>query len=793
VIALWLRLEAGRRWRSLLVLALLVAFATATVLTSVAGARRGASAPDRLLARSYPATAVALPNQPGFDWGRVRALPEVAAMAQFPVSGFGVEGVPISAGPFPTVGNEVFRTIERPVVLQGRMLDPARVDEVMVSARFPSRYHKGVGDTVTLRLMSAAQARDPAFDPTSVGVLKGPRIRARIVGIIRSPWYTDQPGQEPGVVSSPALWTHYQQNLLGPQGYINALIRLRHGEADLPRFRADLARVTGRSDIDVWSITDKFRAPAEKVIRFESASLLACGLAALAASILLIGQSVARYAAGTVADLRVLRAIGMTPRRAVAVAGWGPVVAATAGSTLGFAAAVVASRWMPIGYASDLEPAPGVDIDWAVLGAGWAAAPLLVLAGAMGAAAFFLTRREGQSRRSTAALLASRIGLPVPIVVGTRFALEPGQGRSTVPVRPALIGAVTGVLGVLAAFTFAAGSQDAATHPARFGQVHQLEAFTGFNGQDFGPTRKITSTAARDRDVRAVDDTLISVAEIGRTSVTTYSFAPTGRGSFPVVLNKGRMAARPDEIVLTPGSAQAAHARVGDRVLASGGTRPVEMTVTGIGFVPVGPHNDYNDGGWITGQGHQRLYAGAHYGFKFHELLVVLRDGADQKAVAARLTAATGGAEFAPPEPINAIPMIKDVQQLPVLLAGFLALLAVGAVGHALATAVRRRRHDVAVLRALGMTRWQARWAVVTQATLLAVVGLAFGVPLGIALGRTLWRLLADIMPLAYVPPLALLALLLAAPLALLLANALAAWPGHTATRFRIGHVLRAE
>jgi len=106
---------------------------------------------------------------------------------------------------------------------------------------------------------------------------------------------------------------------------------------------------------------------------------------------------------------------------------------------------------------------------------------------------------------------------------------------------------------------------------------------------------------------------------------------------------------------------------------------------------------------------------------------------------------------------------------------------------------VRRRRVDVAVLRALGMTRWQSRGIVVTQASVLALVGLLFGVPLGVALGRTLWRVVADYTPLQYVPPVAVLALLLVVPCALLVANLLAAWPGRQAARLRIGQVLRTE
>ncbi|MGD0925914.1 MAG: hypothetical protein ABR926_12035, partial [Streptosporangiaceae bacterium] len=65
--------------------------------------------------------------------------------------------------------------------------------------------------------------------------------------------------------------------------------------------------------------------------------------------------------------------------------------------------------------------------------------------------------------------------------------------------------------------------------------------------------------------------------------------------------------------------------------------------------------------------------------------------------------------------------------------------------------------------------------------------------PLGIALGRVIWRTVAGFTPLAYHPPLALLAMLLVAPVALLAANALAAWPQRRAARLHAGQVLRSE
>jgi ABC-type antimicrobial peptide transport system permease subunit len=267
----------------------------------------------------------------------------------------------------------------------------------------------------------------------------------------------------------------------------------------------------------------------------------------------------------------------------------------------------------------------------------------------------------------------------------------------------------------------------------------------------------------------------------------------------PVVLTDGRMPAAADEIVLAPTTADELHAVTGSVVHLAGASGPLPLTVTGIGFVPSGPHNDYSDGAWLTPAGYDRLFKGAHFAFKFHAATVALRPGADVQAVAQRLDAKarkiTGGQAFTftTPDPLTMVQGVKDVAVLPLALSAFLAVLAIGAVGHALATAVRRRGHELAVLRALGLTRPQSRLIIVTQGTLLAVIGLAFGIPLGIALGRILWRAAADVTPLAYRPPVAILALLLIAPAVLLAANLLAAWPARRAARLRVAQILRTE
>src|SRR6201995_4987362 len=254
-----------------------------------------------------------------------------------------------------------------------------------------------------------------------------------------------------------------------------------------------------------------------------------------------------------------------------------------------------------------------------------------------------------------------------------------------------------------------------------------------------------------------------------------------------------------DEIVLAPTTASEMHAAIGSVIRLTGAAEPRALTVTGIGFVPGGPPHDYDSGAWLTPAGYDRLFRGAHFAFKFHVATVALRPGADPQAVAHRLTAKAaaikGGQAFpfeVTPSP-SIIQAVKDVAVLPLALSAFLAVLAIGAVGHALSIAVRRRRHELAVLRALGLTRRQSRLVISTQATLLAMIGLAFGIPLGIALGRILWRAAASTTPLAYNTPWALLTLLLIAPVAVVPATLRPPGPARRAARLRAGQILRTE
>ena len=133
------------------------------------------------------------------------------------------------------------------------------------------------------------------------------------------------------------------------------------------------------------------------------------------------------------------------------------------------------------------------------------------------------------------------------------------------------------------------------------------------------------------------------------------------------------------------------------------------------------------------------------------------------------------------------------IQGTPIALAAVLGLLAIGVVGSFLATSIRRRRRDFAILKTLGFSRRQVSATVAWQATTLILLALLIGIPVGVALGRWVWTRFATNLGAAADPLTPLLAMLVAIPVALVIGNALAAIPGIRARRLRPAEVFRSE
>ncbi len=781
----WVRADLRRRWPSLAVLAALVALASGVVLASAAGARRTGSAYDRLRAGSLPADVAALPNEPGFDWDAVRALPEVAEVGEFAVTTFGVAGfgqgwaADDTVSTFPPASPEMCVSIERGVLRAGRWADPSRPDEVVIGPG-AQRLGIGLGDHLQLQTFLPATL-ETAYSSDLFPPADGPVQDVTVVGIAKGSFLVAD-DTSAAVVPTVAFTERYWDNLVGRSGYVNALVRLRPG-ATIEDFDRDLEAVAGRPVelMDIAALAKRTTNATD----LERNALVAFAVVAAVAACVLIGQALVRLVAVSAADLAPLRALGFTRRQSAAALAAGPVGAGIVGALGGVLLGWRLSTWFPIGVARRLEPFPGADFDAAVLVPGGAVVVAVVVAAvAVVAATTSRSRRRAPAatRRSWLAAAVAAAGAPVPVALGARLALEPGRGRAAVPVRPALVGAVVGVLGVVGAFTFRAGVDRATTDLTLFGQT--WDAVTGMTD---GATR---ARLVDDPEVALVNDTDEVVMEVGERSVTTFALRPL-KGDVDLATLDGRAPEADDEIALAPVERDALGVDIGDDVMIAGPAGDLRYRVVGVALTPSNaPHTGYDEGAWVTSDG-QRRAAPDPDRVKFRGLIVGFGPGVDAHAAVARLN--DEGVALEPVAfPEDAL-MLRGVRNVPLALGAFLGLLAVGAVGHALASAVRRRRRDVVVLRVLGLTRGQARACVAAQATTLALVGLAVGVPLGILIARALWRSVALSTPFIYAAPLALVAVAAIGPVAIAVANALAAGPGRRAARLRPAEVLRAE
>jgi hypothetical protein len=115
------------------------------------------------------------------------------------------------------------------------------------------------------------------------------------------------------------------------------------------------------------------------------------------------------------------------------------------------------------------------------------------------------------------------------------------------------------------------------------------------------------------------------------------------------------------------------------------------------------------------------------------------------------------------------------------------------ALGLTLLSSVRRRRRDIALLKALGFSRRQVVVTIAVQSTIAVGLGALVGLPVGIVVGRSLWDLFANsihAVPHVVVPT---STLLIIAAVALVMANAIAALPARIAARTSPAILLRAE
>jgi hypothetical protein len=170
------------------------------------------------------------------------------------------------------------------------------------------------------------------------------------------------------------------------------------------------------------------------------------------------------------------------------------------------------------------------------------------------------------------------------------------------------------------------------------------------------------------------------------------------------------------------------------------------------------------------------------------------REGVDHAAAVARFKQNFPDvySAYAVPRPSGEVVNIGRVGSLPDAFALFLAVVGVAGLLHALLTALKRRRRDLAVLRAMGFVRGQLGASVLWQSTTIATFGLLAGLPVGIAVGRWVWILVAQGIGVG-TDPLVPYAIVLLVPAVLVAAGVVALPLGVRAGRVPPAAVLRTE
>jgi ABC-type lipoprotein release transport system permease subunit len=805
---MWARSELRRRWVALVVLGLLAGVTTGLATAAVAGARRTDTSWERLRDVTHASDAIVFASQAGIrsddelDYDTFTRLPYVEAIGAFGV--WDATGEPAQSGGYMTTYGDWLHGLDTPRIVEGRAPDPDDPLEVVLSepeAGSPTA-GLGVGDTIDAHFVTQEQQLAGRVDEP-----EGPAVRFRIVGISESPFDLAAIPSTGDLYVGPAFREHYGPGLAA---FSNLVVKLQDPERDLPRLEAAVARKYPGRGVPVYDLA----AAGKRVTNgtdLERYGLLLFAAAVATAGIVIIGQALTRSVRAAGADVPTLVSLGFSRRDAAYALALPHVVSAVVAAAIAVVVAIALSSRFPIGLGREVDPDVGLHVDLPVVVAG-ALLVVVALAGAVALTAWRAASAVGASpwsARSGIASMLLRLGAPVTASIGAGLALEPGRGHRALPTRPAVVGAVAGVLGVIGALTLAAGIGDAATHGERFGSVWDVEVQAGDAPDDAFLTAP--DKLATDPDVSDVTRLARLTIPVGHVVVPFYAIDEVA-GSMDFVLLDGRPPERPGEVVLGPDSADTLAAGVGDDIDIGRGGR---FRVVGLALLPTTPHSSYDQGGWLlpddlaraTPQTERSSLAEAagsdgpltdtellHRIFDFGTVLARFGDGVDGSAATARLADQLGDTVLveAAGEPADQ-ENLRHVRPLPILFAAFSLAVAVGALAHVSASVLRRRRGELAVLRSLGLTPRQARACLGWQATTLAAVGLVVGVPLGVALGRVAWRVVAEATPMVYVAPLAVLALLLVVPVALLVANLLAALPGHRAARLRPADVLRTE
>lgn len=807
---MWVRAVLRRHWRSTVFLALFAGLAAGAVMTAAAYSRRAHTVVERRL------VAAAVPDgsfqscPPGIDpsedispclgfesngeaFDGLVASQHVSA-AKLSV-GFAVAlrgSAALSRQPlFASAVAAEHGEIANVHIARGESVGDLPIDGVVLGESSARAASATLGDEISLAVCDVFSGA--ADDCGPVGKLRVAGL-ARLEGDILPP-RAAPPGFEPtpttfGVFTTLDWWRIHTD---GREGFHTTSFRLADGStfADV---RTDLASllpgwttlVTPYEDVTVQSAL-------REATKLQARTLFVVALILLVAGAVFVGQALLRQVPRELHQQATLTAVGLDRRTFLVGAALRAVPIAALAGAIAVVAATVASVFGPTGLAGRAEVERGLRPDVPVL-LGGAVGVVTFVECAVVAAAWRVTRVRAAGPRRGRRVPG---GLPPALQAGLLLGRGRGGTRTLVA---STAGVAVAVAAVVWAGVITASLARVVATPERYGASWDYGVGMPNSAGDFADL-----TAEVRADPLVTD--AASLTHVGPVDVAPASpfyvvtLEPLKGELGPIVL-EGRTPAAPDEIAVGRQTLEELGLAIGDMLEAlpilaavddgDGATQPGSTIgpFRIVGTVLVS-NNDTTAGpgtGMITTSDvRERLDPGST-----GEIVVRVDPSAKREDLLASF-AERYGADLTVPTPQSDIRNYDAIASIPTVIALLVCALGIAALVNTLIVSVRRRRRPLAVLRTLGFTSGQIVQAVLAQAAVIAVVGVAVGIPLGAVSGAQTWETRADelgVVAGAVVPGL-LLAAVAVGPLVVV--HAIALWPGMRAGRDDLGRALRAE
>ena len=832
----WFRFRANfrRRLTGLLTIAVLIGVIGGVALASVAGARRTESSFPTYFASTSPSTVGVFSSydDPGLDVksgfnphlvAKISRLPLVKRTATAIIFDGNINLPAIKglhshvlAGETPPtyIGstNGDFAQVDRVTFVKGVKSIPTRIGDAVMNAQAAKEMGVHIGSVIEIPFYSDAQVN--ALTSRSA-IPKPYRLqKIKLVGefvfsanVVQSDF--DALGSSM-VIFSPALTRRLETKCAtGTEVWL----QLKGGAASINKVIPQVFRIDPNAqDFGGDQVTASILPAVQRAIEPEAVALGTFGGVAGLAVLLIVALMIGRLLRVEAEETRTLRALGATRLSMRADQLIGVLGALVLGAAIAVAVAFGLSALSPLGPVRPVYPHPGVTFDATVLGLGF-----LILVAPLSAFALLTANRElrriaapssTRAPKPEPALVraSANAGLPISTVTGVRFALESGEGRSATPVRSAIVGTVLAVTILMTTLTFGASLNGLVSRPSLYGWNWNYAILAGFAGAEDMPGPQSAAFMNEDPDVQSWSGAYTVAAKLDGQGVGMLAESP-GAAVAPPILS-GHGLDRGDQIVIGSTTLAQLHKRVGDSVTFNNGTsKPRSLLIVGTTTMPA-----IEDG---IGMGSGALVATSNFPHSLlnvqhapvygpNAILVRIRPGVTPSAAYRSLLKVNREIDAVPKDGGLAggvVTVLRPVEIVnfhsmgttPTIFAACLALGAIAALGITLGASVRRRRRDLALLKALGFTQRQLASAIAWQSSVAAFFGALFGIPLGIVIGRELWILFARSIDAVPDPSIAPLTIVVVGLGTVVFANIVAAIPGRIAARTSTALVLRTE